>query len=79
MRSEVRWGVGCLIAASALTGMLILVLLLTFALEPPVWVQVAIGVALVGGGALLAWLVASALGQSRGDGRRRGPQPLDRE
>jgi hypothetical protein len=37
----------------------------TLALQPPEWVQVLTGVALVGGGALLAWLVASALGRSR--------------
>ena len=65
MRPELRWTVGCLVGAAALVGALILVLLVTLALQPPGWVQVTIGVALVAGGAALAWLVASALGQSR--------------
>lgn len=61
----VRWGAGCLVAAAALTGLLVLILLVAFALQPPAWVQVVLGVGLVIGGAVLAWLVASALGQSR--------------
>jgi phosphate/sulfate permease len=65
MRPEVRWTLGCLVAAAAVAGLGILVLLVAIALQPPVWVQVLIGVALAGGGAFLAWLVASALGQSR--------------
>jgi hypothetical protein len=65
-----RWTLGCLVGAAAVVGTLVLVLLVTLALEPPGWVQVLIGLALVGGGALLAWLVASALGHARS--RRRG-------
>jgi hypothetical protein len=65
MRSELRWTVGCLVGAAAVVGALILVLLVTLALQPPEWLQVAVGVGLVAGGAALAWLVASALGQSR--------------
>jgi phosphate/sulfate permease len=65
MRPEVRWTLGCLVAAAAVAGLGILVLLVAIALQPPPWVQVLIGVALAGGGAFLAWLVASALGQSR--------------
>ena len=65
MRPEVRWTVGCLVAAAAVAGLGILVLLVAIALQPPAWAQVLIGVALAGGGAFLAWLVASALGQSR--------------
>jgi predicted benzoate:H+ symporter BenE len=68
-----RWTLGCLVGAAALVGTLILVLLVTLALQPPAWVQVLAGIALVAGGALLAWLVASALGQSRS--RRRGEAP----
>jgi predicted benzoate:H+ symporter BenE len=68
-----RWTLGCLVGAAALVGTLILVLLVTLALQPPAWVQVLAGIALVAGGALLAWLVASALGQSRS--RRRGGAP----
>ncbi len=65
LRPEVRWTLGCLIAFVALTGSLILVLLIAIALQPPAWVQVVLGVGLASGGALLAWLVAAALGQSR--------------
>jgi hypothetical protein len=59
---EVRWGLGCLVAFAAIVGSLVLVFLISFALEPPAWLQVAIGVGLVSGGAVLAWLVATALG-----------------
>jgi phosphate/sulfate permease len=65
MRTELRWGVGCLVGSAALTGMLILVLLVAATLQPPAWVQVIVGLALVAGGGLLTWLVVSALGQSR--------------
>lgn len=61
MRPELRWTVGCLVSAAAMTGVLILVLLVTLAL-PPALVQVVIGVALVSGGAVLGWLVARGLG-----------------
>jgi phosphate/sulfate permease len=70
MRPELRWTLGCLVGAAALTGSLILALLVALALQPPTWIQVVVGVALAAGGAVLAWLVASALGQSRS--RRRG-------
>ncbi|CAN5592640.1 hypothetical protein BH24ACT26_BH24ACT26_11370 [soil metagenome] len=62
---EVRWTVGCLVGAASVVGTLILVLLVTLALQPPPWVQVVVGVLLTAGGAVLAWLVASALGQTR--------------
>lgn len=65
MRPEIRWTFGCLVGAAALVGAVILVLLVTLALQPPEWVQVLVGIALVAGGAALAWLVASALGRSR--------------
>jgi hypothetical protein len=70
MRPELRWTLGCLVGAAALTGSLILALLVALALQPPTWIQVVVGVGLAAGGAVLAWLVASALGQSRS--RRRG-------
>ena len=60
-----RWTVGCLVGAAAIVGSLMLVLLIALALQPPEWVQVAAGVLLAAGGALLAWVVATALGQSR--------------
>jgi protein-S-isoprenylcysteine O-methyltransferase Ste14 len=65
IKPELRWTLGCLVGTAALVGVVILALLVTLALQPPEWVQVLTGVALVGGGALLAWLVASALGRSR--------------
>ncbi len=64
LRPELRWGLGCLIAAFALSGLLILVLLVAIALRPPVWLQVVLGLGLVAGAAVLAWLVAVALGGS---------------
>jgi hypothetical protein len=65
MRPEVSWTLGCLVGAAALVGALILVLLVTLALQPPEWAQVVVGIGLVAGGAVLTWLVASALGRSR--------------
>jgi hypothetical protein len=78
MSAEARWGIGCLVAAAALIGSLALVFVIAFVLEPPEWVQVLLGIGLVLEGALLAWLVASALGRTRGAARR-GPRPLDEE
>jgi hypothetical protein len=65
-----RWTVGCLVGAAAVLGTLMLVLLVALALQPPEWVQVVAGVLLAAGGALLAWMVATALGRTRG--RRSG-------
>lgn len=65
---ELRWTVGCLVASMATVGILILVFLVAIALSPPTWVQVVLGVGLAVGGAIFAWLIASALGQ-------RGPRP----
>jgi protein-S-isoprenylcysteine O-methyltransferase Ste14 len=68
---ELSWTLGCLLSAAALIGLVILVLLVALALQPPRWVQVAVGVLLAAGGALFAWLVASALGRT-GRPRLRG-------
>lgn len=65
MRSELRWGVGCLVAAAAMVGAVILLMYLAFTFDLPVWAQMLLGVGLTLGGALLAWLVVSALSQSR--------------
>lgn len=62
---EVSWTLGCLVGSVATVGSLILVALVAIALEPPTWVQVLLGVALAIGGAILAWLVAAALGHRR--------------
>ena len=74
----VRWTLGCLVAAVAMVGVLILVLLVAIALSPPAWVQVLLGVALALGGAALAWLVATALGQKESQDRgKAGRDPAD--
>ena len=70
----VRWSVGCLVAAASTVGVVILVFLVSVALQPPVWLQVLLGVGLAAGGALLAWLVASALSQSKASKTSRVPQ-----
>lgn len=74
LRPEVRWGLGCLVAAAAVVGGLILTLLVAIALQPPAWIQVVLGIGLAVGGAILAWLVASALGQARVERTQRPPE-----
>ncbi len=69
MPPELRWTVGCLVGSLAMVGSLILVALIAIALSPPTWIQVVLGVALACGGAVLAWLVAEALGH-----HHRGPR-----
>lgn len=71
IRPEVRWGLGCLVGAVALLGLLILIMLVAFVLSPPKWLQVLIGVLLALGGLAFAWLVASSLG--RGERERETP------
>jgi hypothetical protein len=76
-RPEVQWGVGCLLGMTALAGLSIITLLVAIALEPPKWLQIVIGLGLVGGGGALTWLVATALARSRTQERQlRGPQPV---
>ena len=65
MSDEVRWGVGCLVGAAAITGMLILLMYVAFTFEPPLWVQLVLAAGLTVGGGLLTWLVVTALGQSK--------------
>ena len=62
-RPEVRWGVGCLVAAAAMVGLLALVLIVALVLQPPAWVQVVMGLGMVAGAVVLAWVVAAALGR----------------
>ena len=64
-RPEVRWGLGCFLGTIAMLGSLILAGILVFALNPPGWVQVVVGIALLLIGAAIAWLVATALERSR--------------
>jgi ABC-type nickel/cobalt efflux system permease component RcnA len=63
MRPEVRWTIGIVVGLTAMTGLLILVLLVAVALEPPVWLQITMGVFLVGVACVLAWLVSAALAE----------------
>ena len=63
MRPEVRWTIGVVVGLTAMVGLMILVILVSLALEPPAWLQVAMGVGLVAVSGVLAWLVAAALGQ----------------
>ncbi|MBA2273026.1 MAG: hypothetical protein H0W21_03865 [Actinobacteria bacterium] len=80
-----RWTLGAGLAAFALLGLLILVGLVAVAVQPPEWIQFALGVTLAVGSALFAGLVAQALrsedrmengsphlaGQQSGDDRER--------
>lgn len=74
---QVRYTVGCLVGAAAMIGTLILVALIAIALQPPTWVQVALGVGLAAGGGALTWLVATALGRSRPRPDESGPRPVE--
>ena len=78
-RDVVRWTAGCLVAAAATIGVVILVFLVAIALQPPVWVQVVLGVGLAIGGAALAWLVASAVGQANRTDRTERLEELRRD
>ena len=65
MSDEVRWGLGCLIAAAAMTGVVILLMYVAFTFDLPEWAQILLGVGLTLGGGLLTWLIFTATGQSR--------------
>jgi hypothetical protein len=78
MRPEVRWTIGIVVGLTAMVGLMILVVLVSIALEPAAWVQIAMGVFLVAVACVLAWLVAAALGEKD---RPRGPvdtEPSDK-
>jgi protein-S-isoprenylcysteine O-methyltransferase Ste14 len=63
MSPEMRWVIGVVVGLTATVGLMILAAVVSFALEPPEWLQIVVGILLVGVGCLLSWLVASALGQ----------------
>lgn len=71
MSPEVKWGVGCLVAAAAMVGLVILLMYIAFTFDLPVWAQIALGVGLTLAGGLLSWLVVSALGQARSPADKR--------
>ncbi|MDQ3877372.1 MAG: hypothetical protein M3290_03360 [Actinomycetota bacterium] len=61
MRNETRWLISILVGLAAMIGMLILVFLVAVALEPPTWLQILLGVAIVAGGIGLTSVVWLAL------------------
>jgi hypothetical protein len=69
------------VASAATLGVVILVFIVAVALQPPVWVQITVGVVLAIGATVLAWLVASAVGQAKVDkevqGGGRQLRPVD--
>ena len=65
MSPQARWGVGCLVAGAAMTGLSILLMYVAFTLDLPIWAQIMLGVGLTLGGGLLSWLIVTALGGSR--------------
>ena len=69
------WLVGCALGAVATTGIVILVFLVALALQPPTWVQIALGGGLALGGAVFAWLIASAWRTRARE--ERNPEPPD--
>jgi len=76
MSSEMRWVIGVVVGLTAMVGLMILVALVSIALEPPAWLQIVMGVVLVAVACLLTWLVASALGQR--DRLRAGEDEVER-
>ena len=63
----VGWGLAVLVASAALIGLVILVLVVAFALQPPVWAQILVGVLIVVGAVSFAWLLQAAMRSSRND------------
>jgi positive regulator of sigma E activity len=57
-----------------MTGSLILILLVAIVLQPPIWLQVTIGIGLTIGGAVFAWLLATALSRSRSQRTKSDPR-----
>ena len=64
-RPEVRWALGCFLGAIAMLGTVILVSIVVFALKPPAWVGIVLGIGLIAIGGAIAWLVAAALGRQQ--------------
>ena len=70
----VRWVAAGIVAASALLGLVVLVAMLAYVLEPPAWVQTVLGLALAAGAVFFAWLLASALRKDDADSARSAPR-----
>lgn len=73
-----RWFVALAVGGAATIGVVILVFLVSLALQPPPWVQVVLGVVLAVGAAIFTWLVAKAW-PSRESSRERPDRPERRE
>lgn len=63
-----RWVAAGIVAAAALLGLVVLVAIVVYALQPPGWLQIVVGVAMVAGTVFFAWLLASALRKDGDDG-----------
>lgn len=61
-----RWVAAGIVSAAALLGLVVLVAIVAYALQPPGWVQMILGVAMAAGTAVFAWLLASALRKDDG-------------
>ena len=62
-----RWVAAGIVAAAALFGLVVLVAMVFYALQPPGWLQIVLGVVMVVGTVFFAWLLASALRKDDGD------------
>lgn len=58
-----RWIAAGIVAAAALLGLVVLVAIVAYALQPPGWLQMLLGIVMAAGAAIFAWLLASALGK----------------
>jgi hypothetical protein len=56
-----RWVAAGIVATAALLGLVVLVAIIAYALQPPGWLQMVLGVVMAAGAAMFAWLLASAL------------------
>lgn len=63
----VRWVAAGIVAAAALLGLVVLVTIVVYALQPPGWLQTVLGLALAAGAVFFAWLLASALRKDDAD------------
>jgi hypothetical protein len=72
----VRWVTAGVVAAAALLGLLVLVTIVVYALQPPGWLQTILGLAMTAGAVFFAWLLASAL--RKDDAERPGTAPRRR-
>jgi threonine/homoserine/homoserine lactone efflux protein len=66
-----RWVAAGVVAAAALLGLLVLVAMVVYVLQPPGWLQMVLGIAMTAGACFFAWLLASALRKDDRDPRRR--------